>query len=474
MGGKTAAKKVTLSRQSSPLDERLHRAVKEDDAERARLLIAQRADVNGRDRFWGRTPLHFAAEQGRHELAGLLIAHGADVNARDAQGMTPLHLAAHNGRTKIVESLITDGADVNARGDLGHTPLHEAIAGEHLQAALELVEAQHPELGHNDDLYWELEEKFEPQIMIEIVKILLTSGADANVKDDLDGTALSDALMMSAPLEVIKMLLAHGADPGMKDDDGVTILHEAVSHYNDLEVVALFLDHGTNVNVRDKYRQTPLHEAAWLGDREMVELLIARGATVNAKDRNGDTPAHVAAFNGYVQLLSLLASKGADMRARNNEALTPLDYERLAPPPKMIMLSPEGSSPYAVTITRLPAIRWFLRVRGIDFDRIWIPEAEDIRRAETVLKLDLRDTRPGRIRGRFAREYILTNLDRYNREYGGFVKGRAKYVVCNMSLNEFNSAPLDNRFTGAWDGGCSLVWVLIALDAGRVIRTECN
>ena len=263
------------------------------------------------------------------------------------------------------------------------------------------------------------------------------------------------------------------ADPGLRDDYGTTVLHEATAQGR-ANLVGVFLVRGADVNLRDADGQTLLHEAVWQDNKDMVELFLAHGAAINVRDKNGDTPLHIAAVNGYVPLFDLLVSKGADTKARNKRGLTPVRYASSMPAQEMIRLTPDGSWPYSVIITNLNAARNFLRSKEIVFDRIWIPGAAEVERAAIILRQGLEDSRAGRIEPFSGCEYILVNLDRYNREYAGFTRGRAKFVICNMSLFERGGTPLENRFSGGMDGGCSIAWIVIALDTKRVERIECN
>ena len=69
--------------------------------------------------------IHKAARSGNIEAVKLLIANGADVNARDKDGETPLHKASSRGEKEIIELLIAKGADVNAKDNSSHewTPI---------------------------------------------------------------------------------------------------------------------------------------------------------------------------------------------------------------------------------------------------------------------------------------------------------------------------------------------------------------
>ena len=70
-------------------DRELFDAVRDNDLEKVKELIANGADVNAKDR-WVYTPLHLVNDV---EIAKVLIANGADVNARFNDGSTPLHHA---------------------------------------------------------------------------------------------------------------------------------------------------------------------------------------------------------------------------------------------------------------------------------------------------------------------------------------------------------------------------------------------
>src|SRR5215470_5189451 len=100
----------------------LHYAAKNGSKDVAELLVAGKADVNGKNRF-GETPLLEAARGGHRNVVELLLAHRADVNAKDNDGATPLLWAAKNGHQDVVELLASD-SDVNAKNNEGETALH--------------------------------------------------------------------------------------------------------------------------------------------------------------------------------------------------------------------------------------------------------------------------------------------------------------------------------------------------------------
>lgn len=454
------------------LERDLSSAVGEDDLQRVRSLIAKGASVHGGDNGW---QLHLAAEAGHCEIAECLIAAGADVNARDPGNTTPLHLAIHYGRKAMVELLLASGADVNARGVFGQTPLQEAVEGEYVDPAMELVYARWPDANDTNDLSG-LHDKLAAELAVEITQILLKYGADVRIRDEYGGTVLSSAFI-GGSLPVIDVLLAHGVDPDGKEA-GLPALSQAMRCWCN-DALPLLLERGANVNARDRDRQTPLHEAVWQGDVATVELFISHKAAINARDRNGDTPGHIAARIGDVGLYDLLVTKGADTKAKNKQGLTPPDCARLAPPREMIKLSEDGARPYSVIVTDLRGIRgllhgWQMEMMHIRAGQAWVPSPQDIKQAEIIMRLARARSGDGRTRGRISRGYLSADIDQCNREYAGFTRGKARYVICHMSSVDTRVTMPDNDFTSVWDGGCSVMLVVIDLGKRQVLGAVCN
>ena len=118
----------------------LHKCCKAGDLQRLRQLIAENADLNGKNRF-GQTPLHIASSYIHVELVEELLKYNVHINEKANEGWTALHHACtykrlgyfEDARTvhkqdqlKIVQMLIEHDAHVNAQKDDGYTPLHVA------------------------------------------------------------------------------------------------------------------------------------------------------------------------------------------------------------------------------------------------------------------------------------------------------------------------------------------------------------
>jgi ankyrin repeat protein len=162
----------------------------------------------------GSSAVLLAAYYGHPELADVFVRHGAKldvfeasatgnlervrelvkvdaglVNAFATDGFFPLGLAAFFGHRAIVEFLLRNGADVStaARNAQKVTALHGAVA-------------------RRD---------------VEIVKMLLERGADANAKQERGFVPLQDAAA-NGNLALVQLLVKYGARVDAKADDGKT------------------------------------------------------------------------------------------------------------------------------------------------------------------------------------------------------------------------------------------------------------
>mmetsp|Transcript_4646 Transcript_4646/g.9339 ORF Transcript_4646/g.9339 Transcript_4646/m.9339 type:complete len:299 (+) Transcript_4646:555-1451(+) len=190
----------------------------------------------------------------------LLLKVGANLNTL-AEGKAALSNAVCAGSLPAVEMLIEEGASLQRGGEVKHfegfTALHHAC--------------------------------FE--VRPDIVRFLVSRGADVNAKDKSGRTALSCAAL-KGPLGVFLDLLSGGADLEKSVFDSATALHLAAAG-NQKEIAEKLIDDGMmDVDSRTDDGSTPLFFTAHISDDlyhisdsdTVAELLLAHGAEVNVRN----------------------------------------------------------------------------------------------------------------------------------------------------------------------------------------------
>jgi ankyrin repeat protein len=133
------------------------------------------------------------------------------------------------------------------------------------------------------------------------VKLLVTHGAQVNVKDEMGKTALVHAVDRG-DVQVVEALLQAGADASIPDEKGTTALMYALqepSRFNregstELRVEAaklLLKGKVGDVNAQNENGETALMRAVDLGEIEIVKSLLDHGANVDLSDVLGSTAA---------------------------------------------------------------------------------------------------------------------------------------------------------------------------------------
>jgi len=98
-----------------------------------------------------------------------------------------------------------------------------------------------------------------------LIHLLLFYGANPNIKDNNEQTALHWAIWYYDPIgnnnaSIICLLLQHGINPNIKNEDEETALYQAVYDYdptecNNTEIIRLLLEHNANPYIKTKEKE---------------------------------------------------------------------------------------------------------------------------------------------------------------------------------------------------------------------------
>ena len=211
-----------------------------------RLITKHPEDVNARGGL-NLFPLPAALYKRHFHVATLLHSHGAVVNVQGPTEYTPLHVASFSGQVDTMRWLLDHGANANVRSRYRFTPLYKAAFAMHLEA----------------------------------IQVLLEYGADINSQSVSGKTPLLGVLTRRGSeekvVDIVRRLLEHGADPNIREDNQSTALHHA-SFRGSLEAARLLLSYGAKVDEKDKKGRTPFQVAASKGHEELTKLLVENGA----------------------------------------------------------------------------------------------------------------------------------------------------------------------------------------------------
>jgi ankyrin repeat protein len=292
---------AALSVAQTPGEGLLFLAIRKADTAAAKRLLDQGVRVDSKDTE-GTPALMAATLYSNADLVKLLLDRGANPNVTNTAGATPLMWAIPN--LAKVKVLLEHGADVNARSEnLKRTPL--------------LVAASYPG-------------------SVEVLKLLLSKGADLHAKDGLGMHALGRAAV-SADASVVRFLVESGIDPNEEGYGNRTRLYarhylpsieylqskglkmspdilSAAVHWHPPQLLEKWITMGANVSARTgRYQRSALMTAAASEQSTPATLrtLLEKGSDPNAEDTEGERPLDWAIYRADQSKIDVLLQFGA-------------------------------------------------------------------------------------------------------------------------------------------------------------------
>ncbi|XP_034381706.1 protein phosphatase 1 regulatory subunit 12A isoform X7 [Cyclopterus lumpus] len=216
------------------------------DTEEVLRMLDRGADINYAN-VDGLTALHQACIDDNVDMVTFLVEHGAGINQPDNEGWIPLHAAASCGYLDIAEYLIAQGASVGVVNSEGETPLD--IAEE--EAMEELLQNEINRQGVDI----EAARKEEERIMLRDARQWLNSGEIQDSRHTKSGGTALHVAAAKGYVEVLKLLIQTGYDVNIKDFDGWTPLH-AASHWGKEEACKILVESLCDMDLINKMGQT--------------------------------------------------------------------------------------------------------------------------------------------------------------------------------------------------------------------------
>ncbi|KAF4626209.1 hypothetical protein G7Y89_g11952 [Cudoniella acicularis] len=266
--------------------------------------------------------LFLAAKHGQSLCASVLLNNNAATDLGDSDGFTPLHLAAQDDHYDVVQMLLNSGIDpcMQLLLDAGagiktyptiisqyyesRNPTHHREAESKLfHTFIKRQESRHSTKKHGTEDF------------LKAFKMLLEAGCDVN-SFSRGATVLHRFLAHPLDCQIIKLLLSNGADSSLRDSFGRTALHFAGrdSHNFDLLVA-----NRADIDFCDANGRTPIFNVVCGLD---ALSFLKHNPDCNARDKDGDTPLHIAIRSNLgVATIKALLDPGADVNMQNKREI---------------------------------------------------------------------------------------------------------------------------------------------------------
>ena len=278
--------------------------------------MKKRTNVNATNRR-GRTALLLSCSYRQTDSVNVLLRAGANPTVADDEGFSCLHAAVDGRCSKdTLQALIGHGAYIDAKRKDGTNALLRACGTGQSESVIFLLKAGADAKIAKTDGTTSLQVAVNGHCSKETLQALIQHGVDVNAVNNNGQTALLSACYTSQDASV-KLLLTNGADPNVRDAKGCTSLHAAV-HGRCTHEIIQEITRKSFVNATNIDNQTALLLACSFRQYDSVKTLLEAEFDPNIADNDGDTSIHAAVHGGCgKKIIQALIDKGANVNATN-------------------------------------------------------------------------------------------------------------------------------------------------------------
>ncbi len=289
----------------------------------------------------GKGALVDAIHQRRHGMLEQLLEGGARADAKVEAAM--LKIAAQNRDLESVALLLRYGIDANGVDDQNCSPLYnftQLALFEGVKMLLKAGANPNASTGPNSETPFCLA---ACENRMELVKLYLTNGADANIIMENDNTPLIQCVNKTVSPKLVEHLLKSGAKANNKNGEGGTALFAAILA-NRIDIMTVLLDNGADPNLPGPkhplwpstykppalqlllargadHKKAPgiMELASSLKKLESIKILIGAGLTPNVHKDGVYTPLCSAIRDNSAEIVTYLLENGADPNLKASE-----------------------------------------------------------------------------------------------------------------------------------------------------------
>ena len=242
----------------------------------------------------------------------------------------PIHAALDNRkitedeRRDMIEAFLKGGADPNLADEKGYSFFQTFLGKTDIRDYKELLRlclrsgadtGYINSYGNNafENILMASDRLKERGIDIkEVLELMISEGVDIDTPYE-DGSTLLFKAAAKRRTELVKWLITNGADGTHRDNNGNTVLHALFETEKplDMDFLRMLMNLGVDLNARGSFGDTPLAVAAKHKNfTAHVKLLVEAGAEINIANENEATPLGVAQQRGAAETAEYLRAKG--------------------------------------------------------------------------------------------------------------------------------------------------------------------